>query len=41
LKGAQPPYVPKIELEDEETRELVSDKVEDIFGQMIAAQTRG
>lgn len=38
-KGAVAPYVPKVELE-EETRELVASKVEDVFAAMIAAQTR-
>ena len=39
LKGAVAPYVPKVEV-DEQTRELVSTKVEDVFAAMLAAQTR-
>ncbi len=36
-KGAVAPYVVKAEM-DEEEREVVSDKVEDVFAQMIASQ---
>lgn len=38
-KGATAPYVPRVELV-EETRELISDKADDLFASMIAAQTR-
>ena len=40
LKGAKAPYVTKAVLE-EETRAIVSAKVEDVFAGLIAAQTRG
>jgi len=39
-KGATPPYMPRVELEQEEVRELISDKVEDVFASIIAAQKR-
>jgi hypothetical protein len=41
-KGAKPPYVkvePK-EAKDEVVREMVENKVEDVFGSMLAAQKR-
>lgn len=39
LKGAKPPYMPKVEL-IEETRQLISDKADDLFASMIAAQSK-
>lgn len=39
-KGAKPPYVPEIIEENiEEIREIVEDKVDDIFAQMMNAQS--
>lgn len=38
-KGATAPYVPKLEME-EETRVLVSDKVDSLFAGLLASQSR-
>jgi hypothetical protein len=40
-KGAKPPYMPPVEKEDEVVRELVAEKVDDVFAVMLKAQTRG
>jgi hypothetical protein len=40
IKGAKAPYEVKVELE-EETRDIISDKADDVFAALIAAQTRG
>lgn len=40
LKGATAPYEVRVEME-EEIRAIVSDKAEDMFAELIAAQTRG
>ncbi len=37
-KGAKPPYVPVVE-DIEEIREVVAEKAEDLFEQMMAAQS--
>lgn len=39
-KDAKPPYVPEIDQKDEVVREMVEEKVEDVFAAMLAAQTR-